>query len=98
MLAISNEAEEAIKGILDSEGIPEGAAFRISSPENPSPDGEGGLAVSILESAPPEDQVVEGEDVEVCLEPVVAEMLDDKQLDASVSDGQVQFSLSEQEG
>ena len=30
------------------------------------------------------------------LEPPAAEMLDDKQLDATVADGQVQFSLSAQ--
>jgi len=94
MLEISSQAEEAIRGILASEGVPDGAAFRISAPQGP--EAESGLAVSIVEEAPPEDQVVEGEDVEVRLEPAAAEMLDDKQLDASIADDQVQFSLSAQ--
>jgi iron-sulfur cluster assembly protein len=94
MLEISSQAEEAIRGILASEGVPEGAVFRISAQQNP--EAESGLAVSITEEAPPEDQVVEGDDVVVRLEPAAAEMLDDKQLDASVADGQVQFSLSAQ--
>ena len=50
-----------------------------------------------MKSAPPEDQVVPAEDVEVCVEALAAELLDDKQLDASVSDGKVQFSLSDQD-
>lgn len=96
MLEISNEAEEAIRGILASEGVPDGAAFRISAQQAPGADTESGLAVAITEEAPPEDQVIEGEDVEVRVEPAAAEILDDKQLDASVADGQVQFSLSSQ--
>lgn len=96
MLEITSEASQAIRGILASEGVPDGAAFRISAQESPSPDAGSGFAVSITEEAPPEDQVVEAEDVEVRVEPTAAEMLDDKQLDASIDGGQVQFSLSEQ--
>lgn len=94
MLEISSQAEEAIRGILASEGVPDGASFRISAQQGA--DAESGLAVSIVEEAPPEDQVVEGDEVEVRLEPTAAEMLDDKQLEATVADGQVQFSLSAQ--
>lgn len=96
MLEITTQASEAIRGILDSDGVPEGAAFRISSEQQPGAEAQSGFAVSITDSPPPEDQVVEAEDVEVRLEPVAAEMLDDKQLDASIDDGQVQFSLNEQ--
>ena len=95
MLAVTNEAEEAIRGILASDGIPEGAAFRISA-QSPDADAQSGLAVSVTEEAPPEDQVVQCDEVEVRLEPTAAEMLDDKQLEAAVADGQVQFSLSNQ--
>jgi Fe-S cluster assembly iron-binding protein IscA len=94
MLEISSQAEEAIRGILASEGVPDGATFRISAQQ--SPEAESSLAVSIVDEAPPEDQVVAGEDVEVRLEPAAAEILDDKQLDATVADGEVQFSLSAQ--
>src|SRR5680860_992262 len=57
MLEISSQAEEAIRGILASEGVPDGATFRISAQQ--SPEAESSLAVSIVEEAPPEDQVVE---------------------------------------
>jgi Fe-S cluster assembly iron-binding protein IscA len=97
MLEISSEAAEAIRGILAAEDVPDGAALRISAEPGPEPEDEGGFAVTVIESAPPEDQVVAGEDVEVCVEPVAAELLDDKQLDASVSEGKVQFSLSDQD-
>lgn len=95
MLTITNEAEEAIRGILASDGIPDGASFRISA-QGPDADAESGLAVSVTEEEPPEDQVIQGDEVEVRLEPTAAEMLDDKQLEATVADGQVQFSLSGQ--
>lgn len=95
MLELSNQAEEAIRGILASDGVPDGAAFRISAQE-PGSDAASGLAVAITEETPSEDQIVEGEDVEVRVEPTAAEILDDKQLDATVADGQVQFSLSSQ--
>jgi iron-sulfur cluster assembly protein len=98
MLELSSQAEEAIRGILASDGVPEGAAFRIHAEESSDADAGTGLAVSITESAPPEDQIVAGEDIEVRVEPTAAEMLDDKQLDASIADGQVEFSLSAQEG
>jgi len=94
VLEISSQAEEAIRGILASEGVPDDASFRISAQEGP--EAESGLAVAIVDEAPPEDQVIEGEDVAVRLEPAAAEMLDDKRLDAAVADGQVQFSLSAQ--
>jgi Fe-S cluster assembly iron-binding protein IscA len=100
MLELSNQAEEAIRGILASDGVPDGAAFRISAQQSNGTDSDTGtaLAVSVVEEAPAEDQVVEGEDVEVRLAPVAAEMLDDKELDATVADGQVQFSLNAQDG
>lgn len=96
MLEISSDAAEAIRGILASEGVPEGAAFRISAEPAPEPDAESGFAVAVTESPAPEDEVVAVEDVEVCVEPSAAEMLDDKQLDASISNGKVLFSLRDQ--
>ncbi len=102
MLELTDQAEEAIRGILASDGVSDSASFRIIAQQGA--DGAGGsdggtaLAVSIVDDAPPEDKVVEGEDVEVRLDEPAAEMLDDKQLDATVADGQVQFSLSAQGG
>ena len=96
MLEISSKAAEAIRDILASEGVPEGAAFRISAEPAPESDAESNFAVTVIESPWPEDEVVAADDVEVRVEPAAAEMLDDKQLDASISGGKVLFSLSDQ--
>jgi iron-sulfur cluster assembly protein len=96
MLEISGDAAEAIRSILAAEGVPAGATFRISVEPPPEPGGESGFAVSVTESPPVEDEVVAGDDVEIRVEPAAAEILDDKQLDASISHGRVLFSLSEQ--
>jgi Fe-S cluster assembly iron-binding protein IscA len=96
MLELSDQAEEAIRGILASERVPDGAAFRISAQQSADGNAATGLAVSIVEEAPAEDQVVEGEGIEVRLEPAAAAMLDDKQLDATVAGDEVRFSLSNQ--
>jgi Fe-S cluster assembly iron-binding protein IscA len=99
MLELTDQAEEAIRGILASDGVSDSASFRITAQQgSDGADAGTGLAVSIVDDAPPEDQVVEGDDVEVRLDQPAAEMLDDKQLDATVADGQVQFSLSAQSG
>jgi Fe-S cluster assembly iron-binding protein IscA len=90
MMTITPQASQAIRGILDSDNVPDGAVLRISSQE------DAGLAVSITGSKPPEDQVVQGEDVEVCVEPAAAEVLDDKELDASVDGGEVSFMIGAQ--
>jgi len=96
MLELSDQAEEAIRGILASDGVPDGAAFRISAQESSGDNAATGLAVSVVEEAPPEDQVIEGEDIEVRLEPAAAAMLDDKQLDATTAGDEVRFSLNNQ--
>lgn len=95
MLTITPQASEAIRGILSSENIPDGAVLRISPQPEPGPQAETGLAISVTDSPPPDDQVVEGDQVEVAVEPNAAQMLDDKELDATVVEGQVNFSIGE---
>jgi iron-sulfur cluster assembly protein len=90
MLTITPQASEAIRGVLASETVPDGSVLRIS------PQQDAGLVVSVTDSPQPDDQIVEGEEVEVCVEPTAAEMLDDKELDATVSGGQVSFIIGEQ--
>jgi Fe-S cluster assembly iron-binding protein IscA len=96
MLEISSEASQAIRGILSSEGVADDAAFRISTQQEEGDNAQAGFAIAITDEAPPEDQVVEGDDVQVHLEPVAADMLNDKQLDATVTGGEIRFSLSDQ--
>lgn len=96
MLTITQQASEAIRGILASDGIPDGSVLRISPEQGAGPQGEAGLAVSLTESPPAEDQLVEGEGVEVSVEQSAAELLDDKELDATIDEGQVSFTIGEQ--
>jgi Fe-S cluster assembly iron-binding protein IscA len=90
MLTITPQASEAIRGVLASENVPEGSVLRIS------PQPEAGLVVSVTDSPQPDDQIVEGDEVEVCVEPTAAQMLEDKELDATVAEGEVSFSISQQ--
>jgi Fe-S cluster assembly iron-binding protein IscA len=96
MLTITPEASHAIRGILDASDAPDGSMFRIS-PQGPDGSSPGaGLLISVTDAPPPDDQIVEGEDVEVALEPTAAAMLDDKQLEASVVGEEINFSIAEQ--
>jgi Fe-S cluster assembly iron-binding protein IscA len=97
VLTITPEASHAIRGILDASDAPDGSMFRIS------PKGQNGiatgpsLAVSIADAPAPEDQIIEGEKIEVCVEPSAAEMLDDKELDVAVVGDQFNFSIGARE-
>ena len=76
MLTITPEASHAIRGILSASDAPDGAMFRIS-PQ--SQDGEApgaSLTVSVIEEAPPNDEIVEGDQVAVAVEPTAAQLLD----------------------
>jgi Fe-S cluster assembly iron-binding protein IscA len=97
MLTITPQASEAIRGILASESFPDGSMLRIGPPpQNGSQPGQS-LAISVVETAPASDQVVEGDQVEVAVEPTTAEILDDKELDATIAEGQVNFTIGERE-
>ncbi len=96
MLTITPQASEAIRGILASEEVPDGAMLRLSSQPQPDPQAGTGLVISVTDSPPAEDKTVEGEEVKVSVEPTAAEILDDKQLDATVSEGQVAFTIGDQ--
>ena len=98
MLTITQEAEQAIRGILDASNAPDGSVLRIS-PQPAQQDGPGagpGLVVSVTDAPPPDDQIVEGDQVEVSVEPTAAAILDDKELDATVAGGQINFSIGDQ--
>ena len=97
MLTISTEASHAIRDILNASDAPDGSMFRIA-PQGQDGTAPGpGLAISVIDAPPPDDQIVEGEEVAVSVEPTAAEMLDDKRLDANVVGDQVNFSIGEQQ-
>ena len=92
MLALTPQAVEIIRSIVDSAESPDSAGLRIA--ETARSDSEGRqLAVSI-EDAPIEgDEVVVEEDVQVFVEDRVASYLDGRTLDAELDErtGQVKF-------
>jgi iron-sulfur cluster assembly protein len=93
MLAIT-DAAEAIKGVVSSQGAPEGAGLRIATPAEVAP--EGALEVALAAVPAEDDDVIDEGGGHVFLEPRAAEALDDKRLDAQVEGGQVRFTVSEQ--
>jgi len=96
VLTISPEASQAIRGILAASDAPDGSMFRIA-PQGQDGTGSGpDLAVSVTESPAPGDEVVEGEEVAVCVEPTAAAVLEDKELDANVVGEQVSFTIDDQ--
>jgi Fe-S cluster assembly iron-binding protein IscA len=96
VLTITPEASQAIRGILAASDAPDGSIFRIA-PQGQDGTGPGtGLAISLTEAPPPEDEIVEGEEVAVAIEPTAAAVLEDKELDATVVGEQVSFSIGEQ--
>ena len=96
MLTITPDASQAIRGILAASDAPDGSMFRIA-PQGQDGTGPGpSLTIAITDAPPPDDQIVEGEEVAVSIEPTAAVMLDDKELDADVLGEQINFSIGEQ--
>jgi len=96
VLTITPEASHAIRGILDASDVPEGSIFRIAPQPQDGAGSGGSLIISVIDVPPPDDQIVEAEEVAVSLEPSAAAMLDDKELDATVEGDQINFSIGEQ--
>src|SRR3954452_23009430 len=92
MLTITPQAEEVIEEVLAAPEAP-GSFLRISREPR-----ESHLMVSVVDAPDDDDQVVgEGEHT-VCVEATVVEELADRELDASVVDGEASFSLGTQAG
>lgn len=99
MLAITDLAAEAIKTLTTDAELPDGGGLRIAAP-----DPNVGLELS-LAGRPAADDVVLSDDtgVTVFMEPVAAEVLDDKVLDVRQVPGadgneELRFAISPQEG
>jgi Fe-S cluster assembly iron-binding protein IscA len=96
VLTITPEASHAIRGILSASDAPDGSMFRIS-PQGQNGDAPGpSLTVTVIDEPPPDDEIVEGDEVAVAVEPSAAAILEDKQLDATVVGDQINFSIGEQ--
>ena len=96
MLAISEDAATAIRGIVGAAGVPEGAGLRITREVNTDESGEPrtDLRLSVVAEPQEGDEVLDEE--RVFVDPDAAELLDDKLLDADVQGDDVRFSLDVQ--
>ena len=83
MLAITENAAEAIKSLSTDAELPTDGGLRITAPQP-----EEGLELALAQSADEQDTVLRGEGVAVFLEPTAAQMLDDKVLDVQAVPGE----------
>jgi len=92
MLTLTDNATTIINNLTHQPDAPEGTALRITS-DSPEP----GLAVTTATSAQPGDQVVEQQGATVYLDETAATLLDDKVLDANLTqEGKVEFAIGQQ--
>jgi len=92
MLTLTENASTIITNLTQQPGAPEGGGLRITS-DSPEP----GLAVTTASGAEPGDQVVTEQGATVYLDEAAAELLDDKVLDASLTqEGKVEFAIAQQ--
>lgn len=95
MLTITETAADAIRAIVENSDLPDegGLRFALDSVEG----GEVRLQVALAREPAAGDSAVESEGAYVYLEPNAAAVLDDKVLDARMSDdGQIGFSFADQ--
>ena len=94
MLAITDTAAEAIRGIVAAPEIPDGAGLRIAT--SPDEAQTGTLEVTVAEVPADSDQVVDEDGARVFVEEQAIPLLDDKLLDAQVEGTRVGFTLTRQ--
>lgn len=97
MLAITDHAAEAITSLTTEAELPQGGGLRIAAPQ---PDQ--GLELSLAGQPDADDVVLSGDGVAVFLDPVAAQVLDDKVLDVQPvagTDGQeeLRFAIAPQQ-
>ncbi|QDP94786.1 Fe-S cluster assembly protein HesB [Microlunatus elymi] len=91
MLTLTENASNVVTTIVDKQIQSEDAGLRISGPT------DGAFAIAAVPSPEPGDTLVESGDAKVYLEQSATEVLDDKILDAQVTEaGDVQFQLAQQ--
>lgn len=96
MLAITDTAAEAIRGIVAAPEIPAGAGLRIATVAQPAGQAAA-LEVTVAETPAETDQVVSESGARVFVEADAIPLLDDKLLDAQIEGTRVGFMLAEQQ-
>lgn len=96
MLALTDSAVQAVKGIVSSsEETSDTGGLRVVADHAGS---QVNFQLSVVTLPAEDDEVVEQEGARLFLDPEASSLLDDMLLDATMSERQVQFTLAEQEG
>jgi iron-sulfur cluster assembly protein len=94
LLTITENAEQALDAVAAAEEVPEGAGVRIS--QGVGQDGQPAVGLALVPGPLPGDAVVDDANVPVFVAEDVADLLDDKVLDAQVVGDQIAFRLADQ--
>ncbi|MGN9843196.1 Fe-S cluster assembly protein HesB [Nonomuraea sp. H19] len=85
MLTLTTDAVAAIRDLTSQPETPPDTGLRIAPSSSNGPAGT--LELSISSGPHPDDEVVESEGIRVYVEPTVASFLEDKTLDAEITQG-----------
>ena len=91
MLTLTDTAAEAVRQLAAASGLEPEPGLRIA-PGEPTPEGTP-LELHLAPGPEASDQTVENEGATVYVEGEVAEVLDDKVLDAAVEGDRVRFTI-----
>ena len=94
MLVLTEEAADAIRGILEEAELGAGSGLRISA--EAGGDGEAELDFAIAEAPLDGDVIVERDEVSVFLDELAAELLDDQALGVEAHGDHFHFSIDPQ--
>jgi iron-sulfur cluster assembly protein len=94
MLELTDQARDAIKGIIDDAEVGPDGGLRITG--EPNGNGEAGLEFAVAGEAEAGDEKVSADGANVFLDEVAAEVLSDKTLDVEAHGDHFHFSLGEQ--
>jgi iron-sulfur cluster assembly protein len=94
LLALTDDAVEAVRNIVSSsDELPETGGLRLVAERAGT---QANLQLSVVALPAEDDEVIEEQGVRVFLEPEAAALLDDKMLDASMEQDQVEFTIADQ--
>jgi iron-sulfur cluster assembly protein len=94
LLALTDNAVEAVRNIVSSsDELPETGGLRLVAERAGT---QANLQLSVVAMPAEDDEVIEEQGVRVFLEPEAAALLDDKVLDASMVQNQVEFTIADQ--
>ena len=93
LLALTDDAVEAVRNIVSSsDELPETGGLRMVAERAGT---QANLQLSVVALPAEDDEVIEEQGVRVFLEPEAAALLDDKVLDASMEQNQVEFTIAD---